>query len=230
MPFLFVDYDQGAGGEYFCANLSRSPQCNKIEYITFPNKRTKVIDIFDQEFLKKVPLPEYKEPHPTLFDVVPAHRTLPLAQDLLGKIHSIRIANPSDDRYWKYLKNQQITKTQLAPQPTGQHFIGELKMLLRSTKNSDWIKKVKNGMDGTSIILHSMGIEPTEENKQKYINDLVNTRYEEPIFNYDLVIPYEDLFNNTDKIKNSIKNVFNIDILDNWLDKYKIDYDNHTTP
>ena len=40
MPFLFVDYDQGAGGEYFCANLSRSPQCTEMKNVLFGNGRT----------------------------------------------------------------------------------------------------------------------------------------------------------------------------------------------
>jgi hypothetical protein len=229
MPFLFVDYDQGAGGEYFCANLSRSQQCNKLNSISFSNGRTKVIDVFHQEFLKNTPMPKYVSSHPTLYDVVPSHRSLQLATELLGKIFSIRIANPSDDQYWKYLKTQQIKKTQLSPPPSGAHFIGELEMLSRSTDNKDWIKKVKQGMDGASIILISKGIEPTEENKQKWLNDLTSTRQDEPLFNYDLIIPYEDLFINTNRIKQQIKEVFNIDILDNWLEKYKLDYDNYTT-
>ena len=55
MPWLFVDYDQGAGGEAFCLKLSQSPQCKTLRGEKFPNGRTKVYDEFDQEWLKIVP-------------------------------------------------------------------------------------------------------------------------------------------------------------------------------
>jgi hypothetical protein len=225
MPFLFVDYDQGAGGEYFCAKLSRSFQCRELGSITFQNARTKIIDLFGQEFLKTVPQPKYLEAHPTLFDLVPAHRTSILAKELLGNISSIRIANPSDEDLWQYLKHQQITKTKLSPMPTDAHLIGEVNMLMRSSSNNDWVRHVRKNMDGLSLILLSKGIEPTEANKKDYIEQLVSFKEPEPDFEYDLIIPYEDLFYNTEQIKINLKNIFNISINDNWLDKYKQDYD-----
>ena len=52
MPFLFVDYDSGAGGEFFCEQLSQSKQCIKLTSKKYESGRTKVFDRFDQEFLK----------------------------------------------------------------------------------------------------------------------------------------------------------------------------------
>jgi hypothetical protein len=225
MPFLFVDYDQGAGGEYFCAKLSHSVQCRKLDSITFQNTRTKIVDLFGQEFLKTIPQPKYLEAHPTLFDLVPAHRTSLLAKELLGNINSIRIANPIDESLWQYLKHQQITKTKLAPMPTDAHFVGEVNMLMRGNSNNDWVRRVRRNMDGLSLILLSKGIEPTEESKKTYIDQLMSFKEPEPDFEYDLIIPYEDLFYNTEQIKINLKNIFKISIDDNWLDKYKQDYD-----
>ena len=225
MPFLFVDYDQGAGGEYFCAKLSHSVQCRKLDSITFQNARTKIVDLFGQEFLKTIPQPKYLEAHPTLFDLVPAHRTSLLAKELLGNINSIRISNPIDESLWKYLKYQQIIKTKLAPMPTDAHFIGEVNMLMRGNSNNDWVRRVRRNMDGLSLILLSKGIEPTEESKKTYIDQFMSFKEPEPDFEYDLIIPYEDLFYNTEQIKLNLKNIFKISVNDNWLDKYKQDYD-----
>jgi hypothetical protein len=67
MPFLFVDYDQGAGGEFFCAQLSLSSQCVPLQVERFDTGRSKVHDQFGQEFLKAAPNPRYQEPDPDLF-------------------------------------------------------------------------------------------------------------------------------------------------------------------
>lgn len=225
MPFLFVDYDQGAGGEYFCANLSRSPQCQPLDYIKLSTNRIKVIDVFDQEFLKTIAQPQKVVPNPDLFDIVPAHRTVDLAEELLGKVYSIRIANPKDEQLWQYLKYQQIHKVFLSPLPSGKHLIGEIKMLMRQNASYNWIKSIKKNTDGLSIILLSRGIEPTEENKNQFIRHEIANKMPEPIRNYDLVIPYESLFYNTEQIKQDLKSTFNIDINDNWLAQYKNDYD-----
>ncbi len=225
MPFLFVDYDQGAGGEFFCANLSRSEQCQTLKSVLTPLKRTKIDDVFGQEFLKLIPNVSYKLSHPTLFDIVPTHRYTPTAKQLLGKIFSIRISNPKDEDLWKYLKYQQINKVLLAPAPSGKHFIGEIKGLIHYNSRKDWIKKIKRNMDDVSIILLSRGLDPTERVKQDYLNWLRCNKLPDPLYNYDLVIPYEDLFYNTDAVKKNIKNTFKIEITDNWLDQYKKDYD-----
>ncbi len=225
MPFLFVDYDQGAGGEYFCANLSRSMQCNTIESKKFNTNRTKIIDKFDQEFLKSVPIPKIIKSDPVFYDVIPSHRNVHLAEQLLGKVYSIRISNPDDIDLWHYLKHQQIHKVLLSPLPSDSHFIGELKMLLRETPDTGWLKHLNRRTDGLSLILLSKGIEPTVENKNKYILNIISHKEPEPTQKYDLIIPYEHLFYNTDKIIKDLKDIFNIDINDNWLDQYKKDYD-----
>lgn len=229
MPFLFVDYDQGAGGEFFCANLSRSAQCQLLESTLYTNGRTKIHDVFAQEFLKLRPAVKFTSSHPTLFDIVPTHRYTPVAEQLLGEIRSIRISNPKDDNLWKFLKYQQINKVLLAPVSTGKHFIGELKDWVSGSRNTEWVKKIKRGTDGLSMILLSKGLDPSESNKQDYIKWLFANKLPDPVYRYDLVIPYEDLFFNPESIVTNIKNVFGIEIADNWLNQYKKNYDAYLT-
>ena len=52
MPFLFVDYDHGNGGEKFCAGISQSAECEKLNFTVYENGRTKVKDCFLQEFFR----------------------------------------------------------------------------------------------------------------------------------------------------------------------------------
>jgi hypothetical protein len=54
---------------------------------------------------------------------------------------------------------------------------------------------------------------------------VVSARESEPICNFDLVIPYQDLFYNTNKIKEKIRDIFSITVVGDWLEKYKKDYD-----
>lgn len=223
MPFLFVDYDQGAGGEYFCANLSKSPQCNLLESILTDKNRTKVNDIFEQEFLKLVPRPK-KISSGFLYDVVPTHRHTPLAKQLLDNVVSIRISNPQDPNLLDYLNFQRIHKVVRAPLPSARHFIGELDNLIRVAKNTAWVKNAKISMDYIDLILLTYNIENNEENKIKYIEQHFSSREPEPEFDYTLIIPYEDLFFNIKKIKENLKETFNIDVVGDWLETYKENY------
>ena len=80
-------------------------------------------------------------------------------------------------------------------------------------------------MDNLTVLLLSRNIDPTEENKNKFIQEIIANRDPEPNYNFDLVIPYEDLFYNTSKIKEQIKSIFEITVVGDWLEKYKKDYD-----
>jgi len=224
MPFLFVDYDQGAGGESFCQGLSQSAECVTLTGFTNSKSRTKINDVFGQEFLKIIPQPAVITAHTSLYDIVPSHRNTNLAQSILENVYSIRIASPTNNQLWQYLKHQQIEKVLKSQLPSGQHFVGELEMLARATSDKSWIKQVKSSMDNLTLSLLSKGIEPTEENKNKYIQEIISQRDPEPNYKFDLVIPYEDLFYNTSKIKEQIKNVFKITVLGDWLEKYNKDY------
>jgi hypothetical protein len=228
MPFLFVDYDQGAGGEFFCAKLSQSIQCVPLSTTLYENGRSKTQDLFGQEFLKPVPTPEYIESHIDLYDLVPAHRSCHIAQAKFGKINSIRISNPPEDSdLWKYLIHQRVKKVLLARQPEDKYFIGELQVLINKTNNKDFVRRVNKNMDNLTLQMLADNIEPTEENRQCYLAKLL-TQQPEPIFDYNLVIPYYDLFYNTTKIKQQIKEVFNIDITNNWLETYQQKYETYT--
>ena len=230
MPFLFVDYDQGASGEFFCAQLSLSPQCVPLQVERFATGRSKVHDQFGQEFLKAAPAPRYQEPHPDLFELVPMHRGLALAASMYNPVHSIRIANPPEDSdLWQYLQHNRLKKVLLAPQPEGKYFIGELDVLIRKTNNRDFVKRVHKDMDNLTLQMLADNIEPTEQNRKQYLEKIMQ-QVGEPACAYDLIIPYEKLFYDTAWITHQIKQTFGIDITTPWLETYRQDYETYHQP
>ena len=220
MPFLFVDYDPGAGGEKFCAGLSQSPECDPLEFVFYTNGRTKVLDVFDQEFLKPTPKVKIVKSHDTLYTVVPTHRNTSLAYKLLDNIYSIRISRPVDPDLWNQIKEHQIKKVLLTQEPTGKYFIGLLKILKETAVDKDFVRRVRYNMPTIEIILLSKGIDPTQENINNHLETLYNERMEEPKFDYDLIIPYEDLVYNHDSVRNQIKRCFGITVVGDWLNSY----------
>jgi hypothetical protein len=225
MPFLFVDYDQGAGGEFFCSQLSLSPQCSPLEVVRYGTGRSKVQDRFGQEFLKAVPRPAYVEPTPDLFDLVPMHRCWDLAASMYPVVHSIRIANPDvDSNFWQYLQHNRLKKVLLAPQPEGKYFLGELDVLIRKTNNRDFVRRVNKNMNNLTLQMLADNIEPTTENCEQYLK-IIMAQKPEPINDYDLIIPYERLFTDVAWVQKQIKNVFDIDIVTSWLDTYQREYE-----
>jgi hypothetical protein len=225
MPFLFVDYDQGAGGEFFCENLSQSKQCVKLTSKKYNNGRTKVFDKFDQEFLKpNAPQPKILPADDILYDIVPTHRLCELARRLLGDIQTIRIASPNvNDTLWAFLKDQKKYKvllSQLAPEL----FLGEIKMLSRTATNPNFLKQVHSKMDWLEIKLISLNTPNTNENRDYFISKLLSLEPESN-FDYDLVIPYSDLFFNVDNVKQDIFNTFGIEITGPWLETYRQNYE-----
>ena len=222
MPFLFVDYDQGAGGERFCAGLGESTQCEDIKSICYPNGRTKVHDAFDQEFLKPVPEVKFTESHQTLYTIVPTHRHTELAKKLLKDVHSIRIQMPQDDQLYEHVVNQRINKVLLTHEPTPEYFFGLVKILIKQVGNNDFVKKINIKMKTLEIEMIARGIEVTPNNIKKYIDKIKNNRNAEPTFEYDLVIPYEDLVYDSKQVKTQLKNKFHIDVVGSWLNNYAI--------
>jgi hypothetical protein len=228
MPFLFVDYDQGIGGEFFCEQLSQSKQCVKLTSKKYESGRTKVFDRFDQEFLKPTPHITPIKANGVLFELVPTHRHTKLAYDQLSDVRSIRITSPKiNTPLWLYFKHQQISKVLLTREPTDQQMVGLLRILVESSSNTEFLKKIKPGMDTLSLILLSDGLEPTEENKVNYINNLLITIKPEPEFNYDLIIEYSDLFYNTESIKTKLREIFGITAEGDWLDTFKNNYETY---
>lgn len=228
MPFLFVDYDQGAGGEFFCSELSKSPECITLESRRVSKDRTKVIDIFNQEFLKPKPQISKLESDSTKYVLVPTHRHTSHAIQILDDVKSIRIANPTSEKYWKFLKAQQVKKVLLNIEPSSREFLGLVNILKQSAKDSNFLKKIKYGMDNLTLTLLSNGITPTEEAKNDYINQLYIDKPAEPDCNYDLIIRYEDLFVYPDQVKEKIEKTFNITITTEWLHSFRLQYDTFT--
>ena len=225
MPFLFVDYDSGAGGEFFCEQLSQSKQCVKLTSKKYKFGRTKVFDRFDQEFLKpNAPQPKFLSADDELYDIIPTHRLCGLAEKLLGNIRTIRIASPNvDDKTWAFLKYQQKYKVLLS-KLSPKLFVGEVKMLARSNVNPNFLKQINIKMDNLDLVLLAKNIEPTKENREFFLNNYCS-HTPEPKFNYDLIIPFNDLLFDTEFVKQSILNTFGIKITDNWLDTYRKNYE-----
>jgi len=230
MPFLLVDYDQGAGGEFFCARLSQSPQCVPLVVTQYETGRSKIQDRFGQEFLKPTPNPEFLHADPELYELSPAHRSCHIAKKLFSTVRTIRIASPAEDTvYWEYLLEQRKKKVLFAPQPEGKYFIGELRVLIDKTGQRDWVRYVNKDMDNLTLQMLADGIEPTKQNRQTYLDQLL-VHYAEPNFEYDLVVPYEKLFTDTGWIKEQIQSIFGIDIVEPWLGTYKKNYEEHYQP
>ena len=220
MPFLFVDYDQGAGGERFCAGLSESPECEKLRYQQFANGRTKVYDIFAQEFLKPVPNIEIKQSHPVLYTIVPTHRHTDLARSMLEDVHSIRIQQPSDKELHQHMIEQQIQKVLLTREPTPEYFFGLLKILSKSAADKSFVRKVKYHMLTVEIMLLSQNITPTPDAVEKYLSEIKNTSEVEPDQHYDLVIPYEHLVRDPTQAQTALYNTFGITVSEDCLASY----------
>lgn len=224
MPFLFVDYDQGIGGEFFAAQLSHSEQCVPLEYTIYDNKRTKVKDVFHQEFLKPNPKIETILSHPDKYTIVPAHRSTSIAYQLLTNVNSIRIASPTDPDLCAYVAEQRIQKVLLSKEPTSYYFVGLLKILQSTAQDPDFLKKVKSNMDVLTITLISMGLDPTEDNKNKYISKVRQNKLIEPVDYYDLIIPFDDLVHNASQVQQQLKKIFDIELHSNWLYTYQKNY------
>jgi hypothetical protein len=112
----------------------------------------------------------------------------------------------------------------LAPQPEGKYFIGELKILIKKTGRSDWVKYVNKDMDNLTLQMLADGIEPTAESRTQYLENLM-IHDPEPDFDYDLTVPYEKLFTDPAGVKQVIRNCFGIEINGSWLESYGKEYE-----
>lgn len=226
MPFLFVHYDQGAGGEFFCAKLSQSHQCVTLDYKQYPNGRTKVFDVFNQEFLKASGQIPHIESDSELYNIVPCHVFFDEVNELLANSRTIRIASPdiNDTNLWNFLKYQQLHKVLLSRLPADL-FAGECKMLLRTAKNINFLKQINSRMDGLDLLLVANDILPTKENRENHINEIQMTPLKEPNFDFDLVISYHDLIFSPDTVKDSISQIFGIEIDSSWLETFHQNYE-----
>jgi len=239
MPFLFVDYDHGAGGEYFCSYLSQAPEADPLEFVKFESGRTKIRDVFNQEFIKETPNLDIEIPAVgSKYNIVPSHRNTKLAKQLLKSINSIRIQHPVDATYFKFFKHQQINKVLLKSEPTDAHFFGILKILAQKYNNTGFLSQVKRSMDNLSLTLLAQGLKPTDDNRQTYIENKfkyytanssdVPVR-PEPEFKYDLVIPYETLFTDPAHVVDRLQHLFGITVDPGPLTKYRKDFDSYQT-
>jgi hypothetical protein len=230
MPFLFIDYDQGAGGEYICYALSQSSECEPINAQKFDSGRTKVQDIFNQEFLKFQPNVAVVPNISHRYVLVPTHRHTVLAKQRLGTVYSLRIQQPKDEKFWAFQKQQQIQKVLLAVEPTDQYFVGYVKLLKDNYQNIDFLSKVKRNMDNLTLLLMAQGKEPTEENRQSYIENLKkNKPFNEPNYQYNLTIPYESLFTDPAWVVEQIKIKFGINTTVALFEKFQNEFKQYQT-
>lgn len=216
MPLLFVDYDQGASGEWFCSELSRSPQCHPIEYRKFDH-RYKVKDIVDQEFLKPIvrwdwalaQLPNTDEQ----YHVIPSHRHVEDINRYLPAAQVLRIAMPKDPALLLFLKFQRIVKVLLAQEPNDAYFFGLVKLYRDKYQNHDFVKHVRRDMDNLSLILLAKNVTPTVQTRFEFLSDFLNKpMMPEPSGSIDLLVRYEDLFGNIAAVEAQLDHAFGIQI------------------
>jgi hypothetical protein len=210
MPFLFVDYDSGAGGEQFCAGISMCGQCQPLPSTKYKTGRTKVQDVFAQAFLRATPRFPIIQSHPTLYTVVPSHRNTHIAYNSLQDVHSIRISMPKDPVLFAKLKEDQINKVLLAREPS-RHFIGLVKDITEFAVDKNFVRKIKYGMSTVQIFLLAQGLEPTQANIDQFLEAERNFREPEPDFAYDLIVPYEKLVNDKIWVSMMLKEKFGIE-------------------
>lgn len=220
MPWLLIDYDPGAGGESFCAELSRSPGCVPLDFVVTENQRTKVFDRFNQGWLIPHNTPAAIDADPDLWEIIPGHRCTDRAKETLKNCKSIRIARPKNSALWDYMVYQLESKVWLAKESTLEHFQGTVNHLYNLTGNIDVLEKTSIEQDFLSLWLIAFGIDPNELNRDLYLQNFKNDNVAEPLHNFDLCIDYEDLFYNHDKVVDDIKQTFDIDLDKNWLCKY----------
>lgn len=232
MPFLFVDYDHGAGGEYLCRILSECPQSNKLDFLTTNQGRTKIVDRFNQLFLgwpENTPKPKLESPGP-LFDIVPTHRQTAEAKALLGEIRTIRISNPVDPHLRSYIQHNLKKKVLLTNiDYNDQNFLGIIKNLVaKRGNNNNWVKQVKRTTSNLDLILLSLGKELTDVERVTYIKQQFQKFPDEPDFNWDLVIPYDALFFNTDWVVEQLYKTFGLELDPKKLERYYKEYAEYT--
>lgn len=240
MSFLFVDYDAGCGGEYFCSCLSQSPQVEPLEFTIFESGRTKIVDIFNQEFLKLTP--DIKKV-PTVgkkYNIVPSHRNTALGKKILINVKSIRIDPPTDEYYLNFVRYQALTKVFLQKEPTAEYFLGYLKFLVQHFNNTDFLSKVNRSIDNLSLVLLAQGKEPNEENRRNFIEHNLDinlqpisvtnlSKFGESDDEHDLTIPYKTLINDPTSVIVDLKEKFGIDVELCLLEKYRKDFELYQT-
>ena len=229
MPFLFVDYDHGAGGEYFCSCLSKAPQVEPLEFERFDSGRTKIQDVFAQEFLKEQPNPNLAiTADKEQYTLVPSHRRTDLAAQLLPAVYSIRIQRPVDALYYQFFRQQQMQKVLLVSEPTDGYFLGFVKILSQKYNTTAFLSKINRNMDNLSLTLLAQGIEPTDHNRQHYLAELQIFKPRlEPDFQYNLNIAYEKLFQDPTGVADDVKKCFGIDVDPVLLHKYRDNFELH---
>ena len=129
---------------------------------------------------------------------------------------------PVDDHLYQHIVNQRINKVFLTHEPTPEYFIGLLKNIVADVGNTDFIKKINNKMTTMEILMISQGIEVTPANIELWLDKIRNNRRPEPDFNYDMVVPYENLVYKPDHVVAQLKSKFGIDMSGDWLSSYAI--------
>jgi hypothetical protein len=223
MSFLVIDYDQGCGGEYFTTICSSAPQCRSLEHRKI-GTRTRVLDIFKNEFLKPNPKIQNIPKLSDLHEVIPTHRHTTTIKELLLDVLSIRITYPNEMNHHLFVIQNIIDKVLFAPQFDILDQI-EFIRILTNEHNRDNFKKVKPNMQNIDIILISLGLDINEQNKKNYIKRMID-RYprSEPNIEYDLIVNYRDLVENTTEVVKQIKSRFDIDVPYDLFKTYEKNY------
>jgi hypothetical protein len=156
--------------------------------------------------------------------IVPVHRQTSIAKSLLSDCKSIRIQYPTDKEHHLYVVKCIQEKVLNAKQIGINEWSGFVKLYF-DENNKENLKKINLKSSNFDIVLWSKGIEPTVENKSKYIQKLIDEfPKKEPIDDYDLVIKFKEIIEDIDAIIEKIKDKLQIDVPRDLLVKYDTEY------
>lgn len=112
----------------------------------------------------------------------------------------------------------------MATLPSAEYFFGELKILQSTATNPKAVASCRKDMDYATLFLISQEIEPTIENKVKFVQQRFDKIMPDPIFEYDLILHFEDLIFNRQCVIDKINDTFDLELPANTLQRFQDDY------
>lgn len=216
--FIFVCYENGAGGENLCRRISDLPGCHTLKYHK-ERKRTQVDDVFAKALISRA-TDQYarenlgKEIHipkiindSDLCHVVPSH----ISPDVLKKFYPndlYVVINSPTDQYW--LRKLNLRKYRyyfLSRPPSFRARVGEYEQY-SPLKNTDHIKQLlSSSMTILQIRCLSKNLPLTKQNYKKYFKNLLLDSHEYRLYYTDdvntVTIEFKDIY------KNNLQPLFN---------------------
>lgn len=206
--FIFVCYENGAGGEGLCYKISQMPYCNTLNKKN-ETKRTVVYDVFEKALVdrsadrfaserldKDLHIPIVTN-DTDLCHVVPSH----IAPSVLKKYYPSElyvVINSPTDQYWlRKLYLRKYRYHSLSVPQSLQARVGEYKQFAALT-NNEHAKALLSPMTNLQIRCLAKNIPVTKENCKKYFKKLESNEYRLKYTDdvNTITIEFKDLFEN----------------------------------